>query len=414
MMPIGSFRARIQHTSPGRVDQIIAGATSAETVNRAEDQMHGHPAPAPPHPGGRNDDFDIQTQAELQETIGGMLDDLSILLMAVAAISLLVGGIGVMNIMLVSVAERTREIGIRMSIGARERDILVQFLVEAVVLSLVGGFLGMALGCGGDARARPGARLAACTRRARAIVARRRRRAGPSGSSSASSRRGARRSSTRSPRCGWSEVKRRPRRHPPRPPRDRAQPASRLAHRPRHPHRRRGGRHRHRARRGRARRDGRRRSSRSGRTSSSSSRRAPPVSGGARRAGERQAPDRGGRRAIVREATSVEVGRARSSASGRRSSTATRTGPPTSSARRPPYLDVRNWPVERGGDVDGARRGHEGQGLRPRRDGRAQPLRPADPVGPDHPHRALPVPGRGRARVEGRGALRRRSGRRAS
>jgi putative ABC transport system permease protein len=146
MMPVGSFRARIQHTSPGRLNQIIAGATAAETVDRAVEQIKGILRQRHRIPEGGQDDFQIDTQKEMQAEIGGVLDDLSILLMCVAAISLIVGGIGVMNIMLVSVAERTREIGTRMSIGAREWDILLQFLVEAVVLSLVGGFIGMALG----------------------------------------------------------------------------------------------------------------------------------------------------------------------------------------------------------------------------------------------------------------------------
>src|ERR1019366_3628242 len=85
-------------------------------------------------------------QAEMRETTDAIFGTLSLLGIAVAGISLLVGGVGVMNIMLVSVAERTREIGIRMSIGARERDILVQFLVEAVVLTLIGGVLGIVVG----------------------------------------------------------------------------------------------------------------------------------------------------------------------------------------------------------------------------------------------------------------------------
>jgi putative ABC transport system permease protein len=146
MMPVGSFRARIQHTSPGRLNQMVIGATSSETVSRAVNQIKSILRQRHRIPEGGTDDFDIETQAEQEEEIGGILDDLSIMLSAVAAISLLVGGIGVMNIMLVSVAERTREIGTRMSIGARERDILLQFLVEAVVLSLVGGIIGMCLG----------------------------------------------------------------------------------------------------------------------------------------------------------------------------------------------------------------------------------------------------------------------------
>ncbi len=96
-------------------------------------------------PGG-TDDFTIADQAQLLTTVSGVSDLLTLLLAGIASISLLVGGIGIMNIMLVSVRERTREIGIRKAIGARGRDILAQFLVEALVLSLLGGLLGIVVG----------------------------------------------------------------------------------------------------------------------------------------------------------------------------------------------------------------------------------------------------------------------------
>ncbi|HZU85027.1 MAG TPA: ABC transporter permease [Polyangiaceae bacterium] len=147
MMPIGSFRSRVMHTAPGRADQLIVGATSDQTVNRAKAQIEDilrqrhHLEP------GR-DDFAVSSQSELRESTDAIMATLAALLLSVAGVSLLVGGIGVMNIMLVSVAERTREIGIRMSIGARERDILVQFLVEAIALTMIGGVLGIAAGSG--------------------------------------------------------------------------------------------------------------------------------------------------------------------------------------------------------------------------------------------------------------------------
>ena len=95
-----------------------------------------------------DDDFNIMDQQEIANTISGTTRTLTALLAAVAAISLLVGGIGIMNIMLVSVTERTREIGIRLAIGAFERDVLTQFLIEAVVLSVFGGAIGITLALG--------------------------------------------------------------------------------------------------------------------------------------------------------------------------------------------------------------------------------------------------------------------------
>ncbi|HUF64817.1 MAG TPA: ABC transporter permease, partial [Gemmatimonadaceae bacterium] len=98
-----------------------------------------------------DDDFTIRNQTELAEAASGTTQVMSYLLAAIASISLLVGGIGIMNIMLVSVTERTREIGIRMAIGARGSDVLTQFLIESVVMSLLGGIIGLLVGFAGAA-----------------------------------------------------------------------------------------------------------------------------------------------------------------------------------------------------------------------------------------------------------------------
>ncbi|MDD3721840.1 MAG: ABC transporter permease [Lutibacter sp.] len=98
----------------------------------------------------QEDDFEITTQIEIQEISGSIMNILTILLGAIGSISLIVGGVGIMNIMLVSVTERTREIGTRLALGARESDILIQFLIEAITLSLIGGIIGIIFGILGN------------------------------------------------------------------------------------------------------------------------------------------------------------------------------------------------------------------------------------------------------------------------
>ena len=100
---------------------------------------------------GQEDDFDIRSQQELSEMLNTTTDLMTTLLACIAGISLVVGGIGIMNIMYVSVTERTREIGLRMSVGARGVDILSQFLIEAILISITGGVIGVLAGCGASA-----------------------------------------------------------------------------------------------------------------------------------------------------------------------------------------------------------------------------------------------------------------------
>ncbi len=148
LMPVSSFRARILHTPPGFAGVLMLSATSAEATERAVKQAEAILRQRHHIEDGAQPDFQIRTQKEFQEMQATIYNLLTVLLICVAGISLLVGGIGVMNIMLVSVTERTREIGIRMAIGARENDIRTQFLVEAVVLAVLGGVAGALIGIG--------------------------------------------------------------------------------------------------------------------------------------------------------------------------------------------------------------------------------------------------------------------------
>jgi putative ABC transport system permease protein len=146
VMPIGSYRTRISRVPPGAAGVLMASATSPETTDRAVAQIDAILRQRHRIDPGTLPDFEIHSQkeiAELQSQVFGLITGL---LIGVAAISLVVGGIGVMNIMLVSVTERTREIGIRMAIGARGGDIRTQFLVEAVALALFGGLAGSLIG----------------------------------------------------------------------------------------------------------------------------------------------------------------------------------------------------------------------------------------------------------------------------
>ena len=127
------------------ISYIQASAISIDQIEAAQEQLKNIMREAHHLNPGDDDDFTVRNQAELTEAATETSKILTILLASVAGVSLIVGGIGIMNIMLVSVTERTREIGIRLSVGARTSDVLIQFLTEAIVLSIAGGIIGVLL-----------------------------------------------------------------------------------------------------------------------------------------------------------------------------------------------------------------------------------------------------------------------------
>ena len=132
------------------VPQILASTASPGDIEAAQEEIKAIMREQHGLAEWEDDDFTVRNQADLAETAQGTTEVMTMLLLAIASISLLVGGIGIMNIMLVSVTERTREIGIRMAIGARGSDVLTQFLVESIVMSILGGAIGIVMGFAGS------------------------------------------------------------------------------------------------------------------------------------------------------------------------------------------------------------------------------------------------------------------------
>jgi putative ABC transport system permease protein len=130
------------------INQILASAATMEDITQSSNEIESILRRSHRITNSEENDFQIRTQSDIMSRATETARTMTILLGAIAGVSLLVGGIGIMNIMLVSVTERTREIGIRMAIGARESDILMQFLIESVVLSLMGGIIGIVISLG--------------------------------------------------------------------------------------------------------------------------------------------------------------------------------------------------------------------------------------------------------------------------
>jgi putative ABC transport system permease protein len=150
LIPFSTAERRVLGTDfLGIVDSIFVSLTSAADMGSASNEISALLRQRHRIRPGKNDDFTVRSLEEIAKASQSASQVMTALLLSVASISLLVGGIGIMNILLVSVTERTREIGIRMAVGAKSRHILLQFLVEAVTLSMIGGLIGALLGISG-------------------------------------------------------------------------------------------------------------------------------------------------------------------------------------------------------------------------------------------------------------------------
>ena len=153
LSPLGTVRSRVigRRIKADSVQTIFVKAETEEAVSAVQESIDALLRSEHRIPQGEDDDFETQNLASILDASRAAIGAFTVLLAAIAGISLVVGGVGIMNIMLVAVTERTREIGLRMALGARRRDVLTQFALESVALSLVGGLIGLAIGLLGAA-----------------------------------------------------------------------------------------------------------------------------------------------------------------------------------------------------------------------------------------------------------------------
>jgi putative ABC transport system permease protein len=143
LLPITTLRSQLLPVRPGEVSQLLVSGAKGEPTDRVTRKVTALLRQRHKLAPLDEDDFDVRDQARMARSQQGIVEVMRTLLLSIALVSLFIGGVGVANIMLVGVAERSREIGTRLSLGARGSDVLLQFLIEAVLLSLLGGTLGV-------------------------------------------------------------------------------------------------------------------------------------------------------------------------------------------------------------------------------------------------------------------------------